>query len=525
MEAQTRAETGFRQADACWGVVLFVAALALRIPFRSHLAYHWDSAQFALAVGEYNLRIGQPQAPGYYLYVVLGRLVSRFIGEPHAALVWLSVAAGSYLAAAGYLLASSMFGRKCGLGAGLILLTSPLCWFHSEIALTTIVDSALVTSFALLCWRAIQSGVTCFQTAALAAELAAVAGVHQQSAPCLIPLALYVLWHSTRHRAWKILGAAGLTVCFSLLWFVPTVKSAGGFEAYVHLLRLKNQLDAHQTVWGGGGLKALWNSIGGMSTATWVGLLAAGLVGVLECVSWSLFEKPTAKDRFYRAHKSQLCVLTLWIAPMAMFWMLMYVTMPGYVLNFFPAVAILASLGLVRHSEHLSNCFAVPRGWAFCGILGAVMTINSIVFVSQPFWTKRLLVGLPMTGVEIQKHDADLSACFKAIRRDWSTREVVICHGIESFYWGFRQFEYYLPEYTNLLLVADRSLPGTPGTKEWIGYQRQTTFQTGIPIPAGDDILLVVPPGETTNLFEDKFDVRDAHLFLESKVKLYLLHP
>ena len=90
-----------RKADVVLAVALFAVAVALRTPFRSQIAYHWDSAQFALAVGEYNLRIGQPHAPGFYLYVLLGRLANLVVGEPQAALVWVSVVAGAGLTAVG----------------------------------------------------------------------------------------------------------------------------------------------------------------------------------------------------------------------------------------------------------------------------------------------------------------------------------------------------------------------------------------------------------------------------------------
>src|SRR2546426_6863576 len=89
-------------------VAFFAAALALRIPFRSQLAYHGDSAEFALAIREYNVALSQPHAPGYFLYVMLGRLVNLFVGDPNASLVWLSVAFGSALAAAVYLLGTAM---------------------------------------------------------------------------------------------------------------------------------------------------------------------------------------------------------------------------------------------------------------------------------------------------------------------------------------------------------------------------------------------------------------------------------
>jgi hypothetical protein len=268
-----------RKANVALAVVLFAAALALRIPFRSQFAYQWDSAQFALAVGEYNIHIGQPHAPGFYLYVILGKLVNLLVGEPHTALVWLSVIAGAWLTGMGYLLATSMFGRRCGLGTGLILLTSPLCWFHSEIALTSIVDSALVVSFVFVCWRALQQDVTWSQAIILAALFAAIAGVRQQTAPLLIPLWVYVFWGFTRLRIWKSIGATVLAAGLCLLWFVPMMKSAGGLTPYLELLHLKSQFDAPRTIWGGGGLEAVLTDISLMGRACWVGLLVAGIIG------------------------------------------------------------------------------------------------------------------------------------------------------------------------------------------------------------------------------------------------------
>jgi ribosomal protein S18 acetylase RimI-like enzyme len=130
-----------------------------------------------------------------------------------------------------------------------------------------------------------------------------------------------------------------------------------------------------------------------------------------------------------------------------------------------------------------------------------------------------------MTGVEVREHDAKLSACFQAIRKNWPSENVIVCHRLENFYWGFRQFQYHLPEYENVLLVADTSLPGTLGAKKWIGYERRTTFQTEVPIPDGQNVLLVVPPGQSLDVFKSCFDVRKAVLVIECGAKLYQLHP
>jgi hypothetical protein len=518
--AGTVGATTLTRSDYGIALALFVVALALRVPFRSQFAYHWDSAQFALAVGEYNIRISQPHVPGFYLYVLVGRLLNLFVGEPHAALVWLSVLAGAWLASMGYLLATSMFGRTCGWGTGLILLTSPLCWFHSEIALTTIVDSALVVSFVFVCWQAIQGRVTWFQTIMLAALLAAVAGVRQQSAPLLVPLWMYVFWGFAQPRGWKFLCATVLAVGLSLLWFMPMVKSAGGLGGYMDLLRLKCQFDRSRIVWAGGGVGALLMDVYCIGRAFWVGLWVAAILPLMELVHWVLFEKRAGAVDSYRANRRQLCVLALWIAPMLLFGLLMYVERPGHILNLFPAVVILASLGLVRFSQQL----VVTRAWGPYVVFAIVVAVNAVVFLYPFPLVIRLSLGQRLSAREIQDHDTDLQACFRAIRKNWPARNVVIYHWYEDFTWSFRQFQYHLPEYRNVLLRPDASLPSPLGVKAWIGYERQTAFVDVTSVHQEQDILLVVPPGVSVEIFGSNVKLGTEALLLDSGVKLYVLH-
>jgi hypothetical protein len=508
------------RSDYGIALALFVVALALRVPFRSQFAYYWDSAQFALAVGEYNIRISQPHVPGFYLYVLLGRLMNLFVGEPHAALVWLSVLAGAWLVSMGYLLATSMFGRSCGWGTGLILLTSPLSWFHSEIALTTIVDSALVVSFVFVCWRAIQSRVTWLQAIVLAALLAVVGGVRQHSAPLLVPLWMYVFWGFAQPRAWKFLCATVLAAGLSLLWFMPMVKSAGGLGGYMDLVRLKCEFDKSRIVWAGGGAGALVMDLYCMGRAFWVGLWAAAVLPLMELVHWVLFEKRAGAGDSYRANRGQLCVLALWITPMLLFGLLMYVERPGHVLNLFPAVVILASLGLVRFSKQL----VINRLWGPCAVFAIVVAVNAVVFLYAPPLVTRLSLGLRLSAREIQDHDTDLQVCIRTIQKNWPAKNVVMYHWYEDFFWGFRQFQYHLPEYQNVLLRPDASLPRPLGEKAWIGYQRQTTFVDVTSIHQGQDIVLVVPPGQSVDMFGSSVKLGTEALLLESGVKLYVLH-
>jgi hypothetical protein len=184
---------------------------------------------------------------------------------------------------------------------------------------------------------------------------------------------------------------------------------------------------------------------------------------------------------------------------------------------------ILASLALGRFAEQLASSPSVNRVWVYWAGLAVVVIINAIVFVWSPHPITPLLGGLPMTGVDISQHDAALAACFQTIRRNWPPKGVIICHQGDNFYWGFRQFEYHLTEYQNILMTTDASLPGDLGAKKWIGYERQTTFQSEVSIPEGEDVVLFVTPDQSVNTYKSYFDLRKVSLLLDSGPKLYLL--
>jgi hypothetical protein len=513
--------------------VLFAIALGLRVPFRSQMAYHWDGAQFALAIGKYDMRIDQPQPPGYFLYVMLGRLVNLFVGEPHTSLVWLSVFAGAALVAVGFLLATAMFGRSVGIASGVILAMSPLCWFYSDIALTSIVDAALVTATVFVCWRVIRSGGGWREVFWMSMLFAAVAGVRQQSGAILAPVWCYALLKLGRERPMKAVSAVLLAGFFCSLWFIPMVITAGGLSEYMSLLRTKGHFDAPKTIWGGGGINALLTNVSVVGCTCWVGLLLAALISVSEFFCWVFGEPAEVKQQFYNTHVDQLRVLALWILPMLLFWLGMYVTTPGYVLCFFPGLAIVAGIAVQRIATRLSGFFSgrelMPEKRAkliaLLLVCGLVAGVNATFFVEQPRPLDSPRAGLLLTGADILQHDQQLIKCFRIIRERFRPEDVVIYHhGDQYFYWGFRQFQYHLPEYRNVLLTSDASLPGELQHKRWVGQWRQTTFIDSTGSLAERIGILVVPPGESVRLFRRYFNLSRAELLAEPGIKLYVLH-
>src|SRR5438552_15620356 len=63
-----------------------------RIPFRSQYLFSWDSANFALALDQYNVAFHQPQPPGYPLYVATAWLARLLVRDANTSYVALSIA-------------------------------------------------------------------------------------------------------------------------------------------------------------------------------------------------------------------------------------------------------------------------------------------------------------------------------------------------------------------------------------------------------------------------------------------------
>src|SRR5580700_4447139 len=75
-------------------LLLLVSAVGVsRFAFRSHDLYDLDSVDFALAIQRFDPRAYQPHPPGYYLYILLGRLLNFVVHDANLSLVLLSIAA------------------------------------------------------------------------------------------------------------------------------------------------------------------------------------------------------------------------------------------------------------------------------------------------------------------------------------------------------------------------------------------------------------------------------------------------
>lgn len=439
-----------------------IAAVALFAACRSRWVYHWDGAQFALAMREFNLAISEPHAPGYFLYVMAGRLVDVFVGDPHTSLVWMSVFAGSALVVVIYALGTAMFSQRAGVAAALFAMTSPQIWFHSCVALTYIVNGLLVCVTVWWCWRARQRGAGWVDAIGLGVLLAVVGGVRAQTVPELLPLAAYTLWRS---RPAKWFGAAAVAVAAGLCWFVPMVWMSDGLTTYLESVRRVAMFNAPLTLAGGGAEAFAWNVYRLVFFAA-NGLMLAGVL-----VVGGLLTREFRRSE----HAGALRLLAWWVVPM---WVsgtvVSFTRQPGFVLSWLPAMFLLAGV--------------VASRWRLVPV--ALCVVNVAAFFA---WQ----------GREIRVHDRQLSQTVRVLREQFDPRTTVLCHAGEYFVFGMRHFQLCTPEFEQVQLERDATLLHPPDKPLPAVRGGRLVFIDGV--PRDRRLVLVVPAGCGPEIFRRYF--------------------
>jgi hypothetical protein len=497
--------------DWLMAALLCAVSLALRVPFRSQFAYHWDGAQFALAINEYDIRLSQPHAPGYFLYIMLGRLVNGFVGDPHASLVWISVVFGSALPAAVYLLATAMFGRKAGATAGLLALTSPQVWFHSCVALTYCMDSFLVSTVVLVLWRAMERGGEWRDAILVGALLAVIGGVRQQSALALVPLVVFAFWRFERARAAKLMVAALVAIGLGLLWFVPMVRTSGGLRTYLVSVRL--QAANVSPYFHGGSLDALLKNVASITGFCGNGLMLGAVVLVVALLHRTFRMAAEQKSSWDSQHAPGLVVLALWIVPFMILGTVVITKTPGHVLSYLPGWFVLVGVVVA----------GLKSMWRRVAVIAAICGANVVAFAAWPPQWDGLFYGMARTARAIAEHDAQLSQMVGTIRRSYLPKSIIVCFSAEYYLCGLRHFQLHLPEYEQYQFVVDETVSHPPGKPMWLVRDGRLTFVDKLDVTGKEGLVLVVPPGEKVDIFAPYLSLASAKVLPQTESDLYFV--
>lgn len=469
---------------------IFVVAVLARVPFRASYLVNWDSVNFALGVGAFDLESHQPHPPGYLGYVFLGRIIEWLVGDPVVALVAISVVAGAAATMWVYVLATRMVGERAALVAAGLFGTSPLVWYYSEVPLTYIVEVALALPLIILVLEARKHRSPGLLYAAVA--LLSVMGAVRQTSlilffPLLVFAALAFPW-KVRLRGSVLLG--GLV----LVWLVPLMVMSGGPLNYLQLSRQLAELTGGAT-WLGAGAGVFQNFIV-VTIAVVLGMHLALLAIPVELTSRR--ESPS----FSQEHRRLIAV---WGFPALFTYLLIHSGQLGYVLLLLPIGIIWASnvLGARLNTRTFRAAVAagvllVANGLGFFvlpEIAFATVTQGRVEFPDR--MATNTLIQRGIQQVSLPRNDAHWESMLNWVETFDSSRVAILAEPRDGG--SFRHLSFYLPEFLVYGLGDDKG--GTFGhlftsveNSSDYSVERLNSARTTLELPADVEMVLVPDP-------------------------------
>lgn len=328
------------------GFLLLTGVLALIwTPIAPRHLFDFDSANFALALGEFNPAIHQPQPPGYPLYVGLSRLIHFFVPEP----VRVFLIAGILGAAAAVLmlgmLASMMLGRNAGVCAALLLMTNPVLWQAGMIDQVRVYLAVISTAVALLVWPEWERPPQHRRFVWACLILGILAGFRPETLLSLTPLLIVTGIRARMNLRYWTAGA--LALCLGIApWLLALIASMGGFDSFSAVMQnyAHDQAGGTSIVLGAqltGVLKmfdgALW----------WLSLgLAAWMPALLLLALTKRFG--SAKSSPWLKAWPRIAFLLAWFLPQFLFCVIVHIAAAGHALGFLPVLCLAGGWTLSR---------------------------------------------------------------------------------------------------------------------------------------------------------------------------------
>ena len=437
----TSAAPAWRRFDTV-AAILLAALVGVRWPDRSAWLFSWDADTFAIALESYDVHELHPHAPGYPVYVALGRIVNLVLPVANDALVALSLLFTMAAAIGLYALGRDVAGRAVGLAAAILLLAAPVVYVHGNTANAYTAEMAGSVLVACAAWRT-HLEPTQRRLLTLAFTLALAIGVRPSLAIYLGPVAA---WGALRppwnwpSQVRRLAPAVGVGVATCLAWFIPMVRLSGGYAAWSEA----NDLQGGQVVFARTLFNSGWPAVA--ENLDRIGLfLQWELRFVLPLVAAFLVIGLVAR-RFVRAPGSTKAPLFLavWLSPALLFFATVYsgynVGPSGYVLGVLPGLLLGACL-LARWA--LLMVPWSPRAVGVAAVLAVLVAANGLA-------THRYDVA----DVGYKEHDAWAER--------WSRLDQSFPPSNSSIValWNFAHVWYHFPEYTSYNFRPSGEGPG-----------------------------------------------------------------
>ncbi len=454
---------------------LFMLTVLTRLPLMDPMLFNMDSVSFAVALDKFDVSLFQPHPPGYFLYVMSGRLARLFTGDANTALVYLSIIFSALTVSLLYIMGSSMFGDREGLGASLVALASPLFWLHGVVALSYAAEGFIGLLIAWLCWRMLKGDSGCLWPSAVVLGLGG--GFRQTTIIFLAPLWLYSI---RRQGLMRVIAAMGLVVLSFLSWFLPMLYLSGGYERYLEATHAQ----AQRSVWHGFSLSYIAGNAGLQIVCITWGLMAALPPLILRLMPSKRKAAPLIGDR------GQPFFFLFWLAPSILFYVFIMSTAiaPGYSLIYLVGIFLLAGKSISLEADRISKKTARARlrpdiVWAI--VTALILAINSLsfIFLDYPFSYK----GINNSGRMLRIY-------LEGLRKNFPPHDTVVI-GSEYIFLNSRHVSYYLPEYPVYHIPV---MVSASGNYYFRFKDRNTEKAASLVVPEGTKYVVYFIPCEGT---------------------------
>lgn len=463
--------------------------------------YSGDSVNYALALDNYDITLHQPHPPGYALYILLAKPIYWITGDANIALIIVGIILSVALVYAVFYFAKTIYEERVAWISVFLLMSSPLVWFHGQVALNYLSDALFATLFGLFAYRALAESRS-LRYLTWASVVLAVGGGFRPT--LMVFLALLWLWVVLRRRSFKILvGQAGVVGGLTLLWLIPAVYLSGGpvnfWHAVYSLIFDKSALYSFSVADNG------WTVLAEYSTRLFHNLMLSlgwGVAPVALFVIYLASPRAEAVKIDYR----KLIFWTLWLLPPALFYLLVVFTIPGYLLVVLPAVVVLVAKATEEVIRGVTLAVTRQPKVRSHFILGATIVVAMMMTganVYHHYRSDEKLIPEKSTNFTIKSLDHLWDNLIPTIRREFNPQNTVI--GIDRAFltWGLGHFKYYLPEY----IVYQRIYWGTynPDNMIWYrAYHRRTEMVKTLELTSLDSRFIVIRGqwgGEVSKLY------------------------
>ena len=330
-------DTTAARVDRAAPWALGAASFALCAAYFSKWPTEWDSVQLTFGVDRFDIREGSPHPPGYWLYVMAGRVVRALtpLDAQHSLQVLAALAAAATVALV-YVAGRDMRGRWLGVSAAALMATSPYLLFYGATPASYCFDALLCVALLVLAVRA-RPGSRHGLYAALLLGLGS--GLRPSSVLVLFPLVVWALAKSVRSVGqFLVAGAAGAVGLAA--WIVPMVlEQPGGAGEYWSFSRVfyRPAFQSASMFYGATWELARHNMAhaSAYTVAAVAVLFPAALAGLVLAVA----TRARARGLGRREH---VLLLVVAVAVPYLFLLFFYFGKGGYVLSFLPAAVLLA---------------------------------------------------------------------------------------------------------------------------------------------------------------------------------------